>query len=263
MRADLTGYSPTSGGVDPPPPPKVVTTQRDRLDPAIDRANGQTDEATRAVATPFPAARCADELPAARDWPTELATLVVAEPWQYERRLFDLARYIKLDLGLTRPPDYRPIFELWWALSRPHCPIQDEAQAWCDLNHGIERAHTPLRRAFSAESIWSQMKHTPVPREITARYQGLRAKLAQLAQRMGALRPQPFALSSHQVARMLNINHGQAYRVLRSLCEDDPAWLRCDDRGRPGPGGSGAARYTWIGPPLKGAAPSPESARRA
>lgn len=167
-------------------------------------------------------------------------------PHQHDHCNMTLARSLKLTLGLTIDQS-RPYFQSWFAQARIVTSEQDEDSAWFKFRRAWDIAHTPVGTK-PADDAFALARRKSIPPEIEARYANpkIRLLLSAMAEMGKHSCGRPFALSCHQIARLLEVTPARAHEWLRGL-EGDGV-IRCTDRGKSGHPGKNAARYLYLIP---------------
>lgn len=169
----------------------------------------------------------------------------VTGPGQHDQKTLMLARFVKLGVGVRTAAEARPWFDLWYEKGKSSMRESDPDLARMKFNRAFDLARIPLNYSPAVRAM-ERVQTEPPPPEVQ-QYRGektrkLVALLFQLGQMAGT---EVFALSSHQAARLIGTDPGTAHTALHELAAD--GLIQCADRGRPGPPGSKAARWRWLG----------------
>lgn len=171
-------------------------------------------------------------------------------PGEHDRKNMDLARGIRVNLGINELDAAQPIFERWFEQARACISDKDYDLAWFKFMRAFELARIPLGARDLATRAYEAAKNSPFP-TCVERVRGDRTKLlVAICAQMHFLVGGRFKLSCHQVADLLHMHPSQASALLHGLTK--VLILRCVDRGRPGTPGRGAATWEYIGDRLSG-----------
>ncbi len=177
-------------------------------------------------------------------------------PGQRNLLLLNLARGLKHDAGMGNAPrdELKRIVRRWWTQAQPFITTGDFDTTWFDFLHSWERAKFPLRCDLAALA-WSRCQSAKLPREAAAydepdlkRLVGLCVELQRMKGVAEDGEPVAWSLSCSQVSRLLwgatdPVSRRKANRWLNGLAADGV--LKIVKRGKAGPPGSPATRYTY------------------
>jgi len=174
-------------------------------------------------------------------------------PGQRNELILSLARGLKFEAGLKGQPVevLKPHVWRWWEMARPNITTEDFDTTWCDFMHSWERARYPLHADIAAAAFARAREAWPGAEGLDL----LRLACWELQRTKGKDaegKPLPWSLSCSQVARLLwgatdPVSRRKANRWLRGL--EVEGVLKVVQRGKPGPPGSPATRYLFIGEP--------------
>ena len=177
---------------------------------------------------------------------------IVTKPGTHDSQTMIFARTLKFQCGVNNPADPLALtaFKAWWKESKVNCADRDEGTALDKFQRALVTAHMPPDTGSPFAAVWlavgdgpygdgiERLFDDPKPRRLVATFQGMGSIMGGGS----------WCCSSYQIARVLGRPDHEAYRYHRwkeSIVR--MGIVECVDRGYPGFGGSGAARYRWVG----------------
>jgi len=183
------------------------------------------------------------QVPAAMSLPELIARTTPTRATQRNRKILDLARGLRFNLGMGDRPlrDLRPLVRQWHDAAAPVNRRVAFDDTWADFIHAWNRVRHPLAMDVLA-AAWENSQHDPPPAAVelydSTQVRGLVCLCAALARMSPSRR---FFLSTRSAALLVNATPGRVHRWLRMLAADGV--LTVIDRGSR----RRAGRFRWVG----------------
>ncbi len=162
-------------------------------------------------------------------------------PGQRNRRLFDLARYLKGTKPDASPQDHRSVVAEWHRLALPTIGTAEFSESWGDFVRGWQAVRSPFGAVL--DSILENLMTTnEIPESLAAL--GYGAKAWRLVQICEALQrhagDDPFFLGARKAGELIDAHFTDASKMLHALVAD--GLLELVTRGA----GNQASRYRFV-----------------
>lgn len=167
------------------------------------------------------------------------AHTIPTEEGQRNKRLFELARYLKGAYPQATPNELRDVVQEWHRLALPAIGTKDFSVTWSDFMRGWEKVRFPAGATLAA--ILEGIDADPLPDGIKALGYGDQGqKLVKVCRRLADHHsPEPFFISARQAGDLVGIHFTDASKVLAALAADGV--IELVERGA----GNRASRYRW------------------
>ncbi|WP_143705502.1 hypothetical protein [Pollutimonas subterranea] len=161
------------------------------------------------------------------------------EESQRNKRLFELARYLKGEIPNGTAAQLRALVQEWHRLALPAIGTKDFGITWADFIRGWEKVRFPTGAILA--TVLEGVDGDPLPDGIeTLGYGHHGIMLVKICLRLALHHdPEPFFISVRQAGGLLNIHFTDASKLLSALVTDGVIALA--ERG----GGKRASRYRW------------------
>lgn len=173
---------------------------------------------------------------------SSVGSFLPAEIGQRNKRLFELARYLKGSMPNAQKEELRPIVEEWHRLALPVIGTKDFATTWTDFLRGLDRVRHP--HGATMQSILEKIDHD-IPVSDAIKRLGYGDSAHRLIRICAALQDhageEPFFLSARQAGDLIECHFTDASKILAAFVADDVLELVAKGSGKV------ASRYRWIG----------------
>lgn len=156
------------------------------------------------------------------------------------KRLFELARYLKGTMPNATLAELRVIVNEWHRLALPAIGTKDFGITWADFTRGWQKVRFPAGATLT--TVLEGCDGDPLPDGIAALGYGDHGKaLIKICSRLASHHdPEPFFISARQAGELLNIHFTDASKLLSALVADRV--IDVVERGS----GKRASRYRWV-----------------
>jgi len=171
------------------------------------------------------------------------ASTLPKQEGQRNKRLFDLARWVKGTRPDATREELRAIVQEWHRLAEPVIGTKDFSTSWAEFLSGWDKVKTPHGQEMGR--ILSGIDHAaPMPSGIVALGYGVRAMhLVRVCKALQAHHgADPFFISARVAGGVLGICHEEAALMLRAMVADGVLTLVSKGAGKV------ASRYLWAWP---------------
>jgi hypothetical protein len=221
-------------------------------DNSEDRENGGEQPTPVVPAFPANPALPADPVPPTPldpddRWPPErvIEQTLPRGPGKHDTKTFDLARGLKLNVGLATLADAQPYFDEWFRRAGPYISNTDWDEGWMKFARAWPLAKLPLgTKNLAAEAFLRAQTAAPPKVAMAARTERTRLLITMLRE-LALIVQGPFKLSSHQLGHLFGVTHVRAWEWLNGL--EALSVIRRVHRGSSGRPGHGAATIEYIG----------------
>ena len=168
------------------------------------------------------------------------ASTLPTQEGQRNKRLFDLARWVKGTRPQATREELRAIVQEWHRLALPVIGTKDFSESWAEFLTGWDKVKSP--HGHELQRILSGIDHgAPLPSGIAALGYGVRAM--HLVRVCMALQvhhgTEPFFIGARTAGEVIGIRHEEAALMLRAMVLDGVLTLVSKGAGRK------ASRYRW------------------
>ena len=167
------------------------------------------------------------------------AHIIPTKQGQRNKRLFELARYLKGLYPHATENDLRVFVREWHRLALPAIDTKDFAITWADFARGWDKVRFPAGATLAA--ILEGTQGDPLPAGIDDLGYGPQGQhLVKICRRLAQHHePEPFFISARQAGELIGVHFTDASKVLAALVTDKV--IELVEKGA----GTRASRYRW------------------